>query len=319
MTTEVWLPALERFEPAHPLRGSLAQANRLDDGARGYLAGLGAWFDTTSPLPAAALTREWLAGDAGTGVWLCADPAWVEPDMNGARLLACGQLHLEASDAATLAAPLLPLFEEQGMQLEVSTPDRWHLRLPPDLAVPAFPAPEQALGENLLQHLPQGPEGRRWRILQNDIQVQLHQHPLNVQRRRAGQPPVNSLWLWGAGRLPATVSTPLQGVVSDDVLLRALAARAGIAQRARTPLADNGAARPVDGAAASSMHDRTDDLPSGGLLDLQDLSAAAIATTWWPALAQAMYRQPLRLIFASGERWEHRPWHRWRFWRGVRA
>jgi hypothetical protein len=300
MTVHVWLPALARFEPTHPLRAWLARADRLDEEPRGYLAGLGNWFDTLPPVPAAALTRQLLAGDAGTAAWLCADPAWVEPDINGARLLACGQLQLDAADAAALAAPLLPLFEEQGMQLELSAPDHWHLRLPPDLAVPVFPAPEQALGENLLQHLPQGAEGRRWRILQNDIQVLLHQHPLNARRRRAGQPPVNSLWLWGAGTLPAAVTTPVQGVVSDDLLLRALAARAGIAQRPRTP-------------------DPGDALPPGGLLDLQDLSAATIASDWRLTLEAAARRQPLRLVFASGERWEHRPWHRWRFWRGTRA
>jgi hypothetical protein len=317
MTTQVWLPALARFEPTHPLRQWLARADPLDAGPRGYLAGLGACFDTPQPMPAAALTRQLLAGDAGAGAWLCADPAWVEPDMNGARLLACGQLHLDAADAAALATPLLPLFEEQGMQLELSTPDRWHLRLPPDLAVPLFPAPEQALGENLLQHLPQGAEGRRWRILQNDIQVLLHQHPLNAQRRRAGQPPVSSLWLWGAGTLPDAVTTPLQNVVSDDPLLRALAARAGIAQRPRTPPAERDCT--ADGAGASPAPDRTGDLLPGGLLDLQDVSAATIAAAWWPSLEAAARRQPLRLVFASGERWERRPWHRWRFWRGPRA
>src|SRR3546814_1479129 len=50
------------------------------------------------------------------------------------------------------------------MQLEISTPDRWHLRLPPDTPLPDFAAPEQALGEDLAQHLPQGAQGRRWRV-----------------------------------------------------------------------------------------------------------------------------------------------------------
>jgi len=298
MSVHLWLPALARFEPAHPLRSLLARADRRDDGPRGYLDGLAAWFHTAQPLPAGALTRELAARDAGDATWLCADPAWVEPDMNGARLLACGQMQLDAAEAATLAAPLLPLFEEQGMQLLLTTPDRWHLRLPPGTVVPDFPAPEQALGENLLQHLPQGPEGRRWRILQNDIQVLLHQLPLNAQRRAAGKPPINSLWLWGAGELPATAHTTLHGVVSDDPLVRALAARAGVQQRARTSTAD---------------------LPLDGLADLQDLPAPAIATHWWPAIDALARRQPLQLVFASGERWEHRPWHRWRLWRGTRA
>jgi len=304
MSAQLWLPALARFEPAHPLHRLLARADRLDDGPRGYLAGLAAWFDAPHPLPAGALTRELAAGDAGDAQWLCADPAWVEPDMSGARLLACGQMQLSRAEAGALAEPLAPLLEEQGMQLALTTPDRWHLRLPPGTAVPDFPAPEQALGENLLQHLPPGPEGRRWRILQNDLQVALHQHPLNAQRRAAGRPPVNSLWLWGAGVLPAQVHTGLPGVLSDDPLLRALAARAGIEHRARP---------------SNASEEQPARLPSGWLLDLQDLPAEAIARTWWPLIEALARQHPLRLAFASGERWALRLWHRWRFWRGGRA
>lgn len=301
MSAQLWLPALARFEPAHPLRRLLARADRLKDGPRGYLAGLAAWFDAPQPLAAGALTRELAAGDAGDTLWLCADPAWVEPDMNGARLLACGQMQLSQVEAGALAEPLLPLLEEQGMQMMLTTPDRWHLRLPPGTAVPDFPAPEQALGENLLQHLPQGPDGRRWRILQNDLQVALHQHPLNAQRRAAGKPPVNSLWLWGAGALPEKVRTGLQGVLSDDPLLRSLAARAGIEHRVR----------PSEG--------QLEDVPPGWLLDVQDLPAHALIGSWAVTIESLARRRRLRLNFASGERWEHHPWHRWRFWRGIRA
>ncbi|MGN2250283.1 phosphoglycerate mutase [Frateuria sp. GZRe14] len=311
MSVELWLPALVRFEPAHPLRRLLVRADRLEDGPRGYLAGLATWFDVPQPLPAGALTRQLAAGDADDALWMSADPAWIEPDMNGARLLACGQMQLTAGDAAALAEPLAPLFEEQGMRLELTSSDRWHLRLPPGTAVPTFPAPEQALGENLLQHLPQGADGRRWRILQNDIQVLLHQHPLNAQRRAAGQPPVNNLWLWGAGTLPETVATSLRGVVSDDPLLRALAARSGIAHRLRTPARETQATSAAPTAAG--------ELAAHWLIDLQDLPAQIIADQWWPMIDTLARQRPLCLTFASGERRDLRPWHRWRFWRGMRA
>src|SRR3546814_16858597 len=84
--------------------------------------------------------RQFLAGDAGDDIWLSADPAWVQPDMNGVRLLACGQMQLDMDAAQALAEPLRPIFDEAGIQLEISTPDRWHLRLPPDTPLPAFAA-----------------------------------------------------------------------------------------------------------------------------------------------------------------------------------
>jgi hypothetical protein len=295
---QLWLPALAHFEPAHPLRAWLARADRLPAGGSGYLGGLGDHFPgVDATVPAAAITRQFLAGDAGDDLWLSADPAWVQPDMNGVRLLACGQMQLDMDAAQAFAEVLRPVFDEAGMQLEVSTPDRWHLRLPPDTSLPDFAAPEQALGEDLAQHVPQGAQGRRWRVLLNDIQVLLHQHPLNAQRQAHGWAPINSLWLWGGGRLP-TLSSQLSGVVSDDLLLRALAARAGVSLQARTPETVTAA-------------------PANWLVDLQDLPASAIATQWWPTLQSVLNQRAVLLHFASGERWQRKPWHRWRFWRGA--
>lgn len=296
---QLWLPALAHVEPDHPLRGWLARADRLADGHAGYLAGLGDYFrGIDADLPAAAITREFLAGDAAGAIWLSADPAWVQPDMNGVRLLACGQLQLSMDEAQALAEPLKPVFDEAGLQLEISTPDRWHLRLPAGATLPSFAAPEQALGEDLSQHLPPGPEGRRWRVLLNEIQVLLHQHPLNAQRRARGLAPVNSLWLWGGGSLPGPLKSPLHGVVSDDLLLRALAGRADMAQHARTP----------ESVAAAT---------SGWLIDLQDLPPGEIAARWWPTLQPLLDRHSVVLHFASAERWRRKPWHRWRIWRGA--
>lgn len=295
---EFWLPALTRFEPDHPLRRVLARADRLADGPQGYLDGLAERFDCgVTPLPVAALTREALAGDAGDASWLCADPCWMQPDMTGVRLLACGQMQLSAGEAAGFAQALRPVFEEAGLELQVSTPDRWHLRLPDGLALPAFDTPEQALGEDLYQHLPQGEPGRRWRVLANEVQVLLHQHPRNAARSATGLPPMNHLWLWGAGRLPARVEGRVAGVVGDDILLGALARRARLPLQPRSP----------DAVAAAAP---------GWLVDLQDLPAATIAQVWWGALHAAMHRRGAVLAFASGERWRYRPWHRWRFWRG---
>lgn len=296
---QLWLPALVHVEPDHPLRGWLARADRLTDGHAGYLAGLGDYFHgIDADLPAAAITREFLVGDAADAIWLSADPAWVQPDMNGVRLLACGQLQLSMDEAQALAEPLKPVFDEAGLHLEISTPDRWHLKLPADTTLPSFAAPEQALGEDLSQHLPPGAKGRRWRVLLNEIQVLLHQHPLNAQRRARGLAPVNSLWLWGGGSLPGPLKSPLHGVVSDDLLLRALASRADMAQYPRAP----------EAVAAAT---------SGWLIDLQDLPPGEIASRWWPTLQPLLDRHSVVLHFASAERWRRKPWHRWRIWRGA--
>lgn len=293
---ECWLPDLQRFDAMHPLRVLLRRGDRHPDGAKGYLGGLASYFQCGGNIPAAALTREHLAGDAADACWLSADPAWVQPDMSGARLMACGQLPLSMDEAHLLAEPLRPVFADEGMTLLISSPQRWHLRLPAPLPLPDFAAPEQALGEDLYEHLPQGTEGRRWRVLFNEVQVLLHQHPHNARRREHGLPPINSLWLWGGGVLPSRVETVLHGVIGEDVLLLALAQRAGIPMQKRS-------ASTVDAA------------QQGWLIDLQDQPVDAIATDWWPRLQTLGRHSPLLLSFASGERWLYRPWHRLRFWR----
>src|SRR5579859_7624010 len=143
---ECWLPDLQRFDATHPLRSLLQRGNRLPDGAKGYLGGLASYFQCGGDIPAAALTRNHLVGDAADACWLSADPAWVQPDMSGARLMACGQLPLSMEEAQRLAEPLKPVFADEGMTLEISSPQRWHLRLPMQTAFPEFAAPEQALG-----------------------------------------------------------------------------------------------------------------------------------------------------------------------------
>lgn len=294
---ELWLPALARFDARHPLRQWLRCGDPVPATVAGFVAGLDGYFDVCmQPLPAAALTRQQLAGDAGSDVWLCADPAWVQPELNGVRLMACGGLSLTDADARAFADALQPAFDDAGIELLITTPQRWHLRLPAGTALPPFDPTELALGEDLLQHLPQGAQGRRWRVLLNDIQVLLHQHPLNRERAAKGLTPINSVWLWGGGALPSRVRSELAGVLGDDPLLLALAAGAGIERQPRTP-------------------ERVAAARAGWLVDLHDVAMDEFTDRWWPAIDTLARWQPLGVRFLGGERWRLRPWHRWRFWR----
>src|SRR5690348_15987482 len=105
------LPPLARFDDASQLKHWLARGDRLPAAPRGREAALREAFGVTGKsLPAAALLREHLARDAGEDLWLCADPAYVRVEANGARLLACGdELQLTREEAESLAQALRPL------------------------------------------------------------------------------------------------------------------------------------------------------------------------------------------------------------------
>jgi len=183
------------------------------------------------PLPwsVAALTRHYDVGDAANALWLRADPVNVQPDQYSARMMAYGpSLSVDNEDAKALLPELQVLFSEKGWLLDAPVPSRWYLRLPDALPLPEFTDPAQVLGADLFAYLPQGERGRIWRALLSDSQVLLHQHRHHCRRLAQGKAAINSLWFWGAGRLPQTVSSPYQHIRSPDTLLRALAQQAGI-------------------------------------------------------------------------------------------
>lgn len=246
--------------------------------------------------PVAALTRQLDAGDAAQSAWLRVDPAHVAPDMGGARMLSHGQgLALDAEDVAQLLPALKPLFGDAGFALDAPHPSRWYLRLPREARLPVFAAPDEVLGEDLFAHLPEGELGRRWRALLTETQVTLHNHPWNALRVSRGKPAVNSLWFWGAGQLPDFVRTQYRQVKGNDVLLRALANIAGVANAA----AD---AQEVD-ALVDLRH----------LRDLALLAGDAVQ----PLLGALRKREILSLAldFQDGAVFQLRRDQRWRFWR----
>ncbi len=285
---------------------ALGRADVLPVGEPGERAQLSRHFELLPRgWPVAALTRALDAGDAPLSAWLRADPAYVRPDINGARLLACGEaLQLERRDAEALLPALRPLFGDAGFPLDAPDPHRWYLRLPREARLPTFAAPADALGADLFDQLPgaddgASPEGRRWRALLSEAQVVLHNHPHNAARIAAGRLPVNSLWFWGAGIAPDHVAARAAAVTGDDSLLRALATAAGVDV---APLAD---------AFAPPGEDT--------LVDLRGLRDPARLHAGWlgPAIAAVQRRDLERLVldFEDGARLAIAPGHRWRGWR----
>jgi hypothetical protein len=312
----VLLPGRDKLNAVPAFAAWLARGTTLPAAVPGYLVALSEHFRWPhGPLPAAALIRQSVAGDAGTALWLSADPAWVQPELNGARLLACGNLGLSVEDSKSLVAALAETFEAAGMNLLVGDAQHWQLRLPGYVEVPSFPEPEDALGADLFEHLPKGEQGRQWRALINEAQVVLHNHPVNRSRAAQGMPPVNSVWLWGPGALPEWVECGLSPIYSDDLLAWALAHRANVDVQARQAFARVGAASAAMGA-RGNLAIAAEAAPTYSLLDLQDVQPSAFEREWWPTIeARLTAGTEIRLAFADGVRMVLHKRHRLRFWR----
>ena len=229
--------------------------------------------------------------DVRRHAWLRIDPAHQRADINGVVLLGTGDsLGLDGEDATAFLPALKPLFGDAGFPIDAPHPARWYLRLPKETRLPTFASPESALGDDVFEHMPDGPEARRWRALLSEAEVLLHNHPRNAQRVEAGRVAVNALWPWGGGMLPDHATAAFPRLYSGDVLLQGLAKLANIeAMPATTPV------------------------PEAALFDLRKADAASLQP-----MLDALHRGELHelgLDFADGPQFILWRSQRWRFWR----
>jgi len=161
--------------------------------------------------------------------WLRAEPVHLKAE--GPRLVVDERLPaLGPAEREALAGALAPLLEEAGLRLEPSPAGTWYLAAPEDPGLEATP-PGELLGREL--DPARLPPGRRWRRLLTELQMLLHEHPVNRERRARGLPPANALWLWGAGREPPPppAEAPFRALWGGGEAARALAAWAGVPAR----------------------------------------------------------------------------------------
>lgn len=208
-----------------------ALSTLLGRGRRSPLAGVDAWlaqaFGLPMPLPAAPLRLLGEGGIAGDAEWLCLDPVHLRISERAAVVDAPANLALRPEEDAALRESLRPLIEGE---LIAPVPGHWYLRLPTPVAIETLPL-DRAVGRPAAPDLPGGPDGPRWRRLLAEVQPVLHAHAVNRRREDAGLPTVNSLWPWGAGRLPASARHCFDHVLADEPTLRGLAIAAGIETR----------------------------------------------------------------------------------------
>jgi hypothetical protein len=126
---------------------------------------------------------------------------------------------LAAEEATALCDALNKHFA--GMNFTVAQPRRWCARTTE--IVENHPALEAAGKE---PNLP-----RQAAPLLTEVQMVLHAHPVNEAREARGEPTVNSVWLWGAGRA-MRASCPWQSVAADDPAVIGAARLAGARHRA---------------------------------------------------------------------------------------
>lgn len=239
------------------------------------------------------------ASDAGSGYWLKVDPVHLVLQRDyfslGPRLL----LSLEESQA--LLALLSQHFAADGLTfLAASIPGYWYLHLQDDPQISTAEL-SVAIGRDTTSYMPQGQGAARWNRLLNEMQMLLHEHPINQARELRGELAANSVWLSGGGVLPLLAVPANKAIYANDALSAGLALLAG--QPARSLLAD--------------MHKVLDEPHGEVLLVMQESPSAELMEAVLHALKQRKISH-LTMDFAlHGEvlRVEAQPLDTWKFWK----
>lgn len=124
---------------------------------------------------------------------------------------------LDQDESRALCASCHDHLADSGVTLTYVDTERWLVCVNESLDV-FTERPNAIVGELFQPNLPRGRDGRRVERWMNELQMLLHQHPLNAARATLGRPPINAVWLWGFGR-----DTETMVKVRDDHL-RALRA-----------------------------------------------------------------------------------------------
>lgn len=305
--------------PLPSLSALLGRGERKIAHAASLLDWLAATFSLSGDeLPWGALRLSGESGASADGVWLCADPAHLRFARDTLVLADAHELAVTADEAEQLTTALNSHLADVG-RFHAASPERWYLGLDAAPRLRTQPL-ERVVGRSFDQYLPEGDDARRWRAVLNEAQMLLHAHPVNAAREAAGQPVINSLWLWGAGSLPRQDSCPFGAVFADDPLVLGLA-RGARAAAARLPR---------DAAQAIARADRETVLVLADLLRAAETYRDAslwrsqlvrLEQEWLAPLLGALYGGSLRELRLTGLGDEAAievaltAADRWKFWR----
>lgn len=177
-------------------------------------------------LMAAPFTRLADTGARDNSFYFRADPVHLAADRDQLVMLPLAVLQVQAEEARAFSETFNRTYAAQGYHLETPHPERWYLRVPtPFRCVTHDPA--GVAGQPVFEFMPDGEHGQSLRRFMNEVQMLFFEHPVNQAREAAGRPAINSLWLWGGGRLPETPATGPGRVWTDRPLIAGLARFAG--------------------------------------------------------------------------------------------
>lgn len=259
-------------------------------------------------LPAAPLHYLAMTGSDPAGYCLYAYPVYLHARREQLILMAGPEFEPNEQEARELIASLREHFPE--WRFERTDDAMWFIIADGDPELETTPL-QKVLGENINDHLPRGRDAMAWIKALNELQMVLFDSKVNQERESAAQPPVNSLWFWGGGRLPDIRGSHWQRLVTNDPVALGIGRRMGI-ETCWLDVARSGAPGAPDIATGDSLWAYRNPDPS-------DEAASVLSAEQWSRLGRALQRREIgkltliepgygELTIDSGNRRSWLPW-----------
>lgn len=206
----VALPSLDRI-------ARFGERLTLDRGWREWLAHWIGRHDLAQA-PVSAIAG---AGRADAAMMWMATPLHLAAGLTTLHFDARGILRLSSEELEELAADFARTFTDVRL-VPLESGELLLLQSSPSAATTTEPA--RIVGGNVADALPQGPGASTLRRLGAEIEMWLHEHPVNAARARRSELPISTLWLWGGGAplAPHSTSGPLPRACGSDSYLQGL-------------------------------------------------------------------------------------------------
>lgn len=181
--------------------GHLARFGEKTTLAEGWRAWTARWLGLPQYArePAASVAAAALAdAPADRAVWLATPLHWVA-GLTSLHVDRRSVLRLSSADSEQLAASFRDTFRGSGFELHPLADGELLVSGPAQLAHTTTAEPARMLLTPVAESFPAGEGASALRRLSTEIEMWLHDHPVNDERARRGAPPVATLWLWGGG------------------------------------------------------------------------------------------------------------------------
>jgi hypothetical protein len=146
------------------------------------------------------------ATPADRAVWL-ATPLHLVAGLTSVHFARRSILRLERAEVEELAASFGETFRGSGFELRPVEGGELLLFGPAPDAPSATTEPARMLLTSVAEALAAGEGAPALRRLGSEIEMWLHEHPLNTRRSQRGAPAVAALWVWGGGSPPLSRAT----------------------------------------------------------------------------------------------------------------